>query len=101
MTRARAVRLNDGRVVANFVVQALCGQPLSVQGSGRQTRSFCYVEDQVRGLLCGWSVLGRDQLLDDLRERPEAALERESRWSRDPAMADLGKQLLGLATVPG
>ena len=45
------MRLNDGRVVANFVVQALCGQPLSVQGSGRQTRSFCYVEDQVRGLV--------------------------------------------------
>ena len=59
------------------------------------------VDIEVRGLLCGWSVLGRDQLLDDLRERPEAALERESRWSRDPAMADLGKQLLGLATVPG
>lgn len=45
------MRLNDGHVMANFVVQALCGQPLSVQGSGRQTRSFCYVEDQVRGLV--------------------------------------------------
>jgi UDP-glucuronate decarboxylase len=34
---------NDGRVVSNFVVQALAGQPLTVFGDGKQTRSFCYV----------------------------------------------------------
>lgn len=44
------MRINDGRVVSNFVVQALLGHPLTVQGDGSQTRSFCYVEDQARGL---------------------------------------------------
>ena len=41
----------DGRVVSNFVVQALRGEPLTVYGDGSQTRSFCYVEDEVKGLL--------------------------------------------------
>jgi len=40
----------DGRVISNFVVQGLRGQPLTVYGNGRQTRSFCYVSDLVRGL---------------------------------------------------
>jgi UDP-glucuronate decarboxylase len=42
---------NDGRVVSNFVVQALRNQPLTVYGSGSQTRSFCYVSDLVDGLI--------------------------------------------------
>ncbi len=42
---------NDGRVVSNFVIQALTGQPLTVYGDGNQTRSFCYVDDLVEGLL--------------------------------------------------
>lgn len=41
----------DGRVVSNFVAQALAGRPLTVYGDGSQTRSFCYVSDQVRGQL--------------------------------------------------
>jgi len=41
----------DGRVVSNFVRQALSGEPLTVYGTGRQTRSFCYVDDLVRGVL--------------------------------------------------
>jgi UDP-glucuronate decarboxylase len=41
----------DGRVVSNFVVQALQGKPLTVYGSGEQTRSFCYVSDLVDGLI--------------------------------------------------
>jgi UDP-glucuronate decarboxylase len=41
----------DGRVVSNFVVQALQGKPLTVYGSGEQTRSFCYVSDLVDGLM--------------------------------------------------
>ena len=41
----------DGRVVSNFIVQALAGKPLTVYGDGSQTRSFCYVDDEVRGLL--------------------------------------------------
>ena len=45
------MRANDGRVVSNFIVQALQGEPLSVFGDGRQTRSFCYVDDLVRGII--------------------------------------------------
>lgn len=41
----------DGRVVSNFIVQALNGEPLTVYGEGRQTRSFCYVDDLVDGLI--------------------------------------------------
>jgi len=41
---------NDGRVVSNFIVQALRGKPITVYGSGNQTRSFCFVDDLVRGL---------------------------------------------------
>jgi UDP-glucuronate decarboxylase len=42
---------NDGRVVSNFIVQALLGKPLTVFGDGSQTRSFCYVDDMVEGLI--------------------------------------------------
>ncbi len=45
------LRARDGRVVSNFIDQALRGEPLTVYGDGAQTRSFCYVEDEVRGLL--------------------------------------------------
>ena len=41
---------NDGRVVSNFIVQALRGEPVTVYGAGTQTRSFCFVDDLVRGL---------------------------------------------------
>ncbi|WP_237216127.1 UDP-glucuronic acid decarboxylase family protein [Falsiroseomonas oryziterrae] len=44
------MRPDDGRVVSNFVVQALAGQPITVYGDGQQTRSFCYVDDLVDGL---------------------------------------------------
>ena len=44
------MRPNDGRVVSNFIVQALRGQPLTVYGDGSQTRSFCYVQDEVEGI---------------------------------------------------
>src|SRR5262245_30266516 len=42
---------NDGRVVSNFIVQALKGKPITIYGDGSQTRSFCYVDDLVEGLL--------------------------------------------------
>ncbi len=42
---------NDGRVVSNFIVQALQGRPLTIYGDGTQTRSFCYVDDLVEGLV--------------------------------------------------
>jgi len=41
---------NDGRVVSNFIVQSLRGEPITVYGDGKQTRSFCYVDDLVEGL---------------------------------------------------
>jgi UDP-glucuronate decarboxylase len=43
--------INDGRVVSNFIVQALRGKPITVYGEGLQTRSFCYVSDMVAGLV--------------------------------------------------
>jgi nucleoside-diphosphate-sugar epimerase len=45
------LRPADGRVVSNVLAQALDGKPLTVYGTGKQTRSFCYVDDEVRGLL--------------------------------------------------
>jgi UDP-glucuronate decarboxylase len=45
------LRPGDGRVVSNFIVQALQGEDLTVYGDGQQTRSFCYVSDTLRGLL--------------------------------------------------
>jgi dTDP-glucose 4,6-dehydratase len=44
-------RTEDGRAVSNFLVQALQGKPVTVFGDGRQTRSFCYVDDEIRGFL--------------------------------------------------
>jgi len=43
---------NDGRVVSNFILQALKGDPITIYGDGSQTRSFCYVDDLVDGLMC-------------------------------------------------
>lgn len=42
---------NDGRVVSNFIVQALKGEPITIYGDGRQTRSFCYVDDLIEGFV--------------------------------------------------
>ena len=43
--------LNDGRVISNFITQALRGQPLTIYGDGNHTRSFCYVSDMVKGMI--------------------------------------------------
>lgn len=51
---------NDGRVVSNFIVQALKSEPIAIYGDGQQTRSFCYVDDLVRG------IVGFMQTPDDL-----------------------------------
>lgn len=45
------MQLNDGRVVSNFIVQALTGRPITIYGDGKQTRSFCYVDDLIDGLM--------------------------------------------------
>jgi len=52
--------LNDGRVVSNFIVQALRGEEITVYGEGSQTRSFCYVSDLVDGLM---RMMGRDDFI--------------------------------------
>lgn len=44
------MRLNDGRAIPNFITQALRGEPVTIYGSGRQTRSFCYISDMVDGI---------------------------------------------------
>ena len=53
------MRLNDGRVIPNFVGQALRGEPLTVYGDGSQTRSFCYVDDLIEGV---WRLLTADRV---------------------------------------
>jgi UDP-glucuronate decarboxylase len=52
------MHIEDGRVVSNFIVQALRGEPLTLYGDGRQTRSFCYVDDLVEGLI---RLMGTDE----------------------------------------
>jgi dTDP-glucose 4,6-dehydratase len=66
-TYGPGMRPDDGRVVSNFVTQALRGLPITVHGDGSQTRSFCYVDDEVSGLLrlleadyCGPVNIGSD-----------------------------------------
>ncbi|MDX1436096.1 MAG: UDP-glucuronic acid decarboxylase family protein [Anaerolineales bacterium] len=54
------MRLDDGRVVPNFLRQALKGQPLTVYGDGEQTRSFCYVDDLIEGI---YALLNADEVL--------------------------------------
>jgi nucleoside-diphosphate-sugar epimerase len=45
------MKLNDGRVITNFISQALQDQPITIYGDGKQTRSFCYVDDLIQGLM--------------------------------------------------
>ena len=45
------LQVNDGRVISNFMKQALLGEDLTVYGDGSQTRSFCYVSDEIEGIL--------------------------------------------------
>jgi nucleoside-diphosphate-sugar epimerase len=66
-TYGPGMRPDDGRMVSNFVMQALHHQPLTIHGDGSQTRSLCYVDDEVSGLLallesdyCGPVNLGND-----------------------------------------
>ncbi len=53
------MRPKDGRVISNFVMQALRGEPITIYGDGTQTRSFCYVDDEVAGFL---ALLDSDQI---------------------------------------
>ncbi len=51
---------NDGRVISNFIVQALKGEPITLYGTGSQTRSFCYVDDLVTGMI---AMMDQDELV--------------------------------------
>jgi UDP-glucuronate decarboxylase len=51
--------VNDGRVVSNFIVQALRNQPITIYGDGQQTRSFCYVSDLIEGV---WRLMNTEGL---------------------------------------
>lgn len=52
------MRANDGRVIPNFVSQAIAGEPITIYGDGKQTRSFCYIDDLVDGIV---SVMNTDK----------------------------------------
>ena len=78
------MRADDGRVVSNFVTQALRGEPITVYGDGSQTRSFCDVEDEVEGLLA---------LLDSDYTEPVNVGNDEERTVRE--MAELVLKLTG------
>ena len=49
------LQMNDGRVISNFLTQALRGEELTIYGDGSQTRSFCYVSDEIDGILAAFS----------------------------------------------
>jgi UDP-glucuronate decarboxylase len=51
---------NDGRVVSNFIVQALKGEPITLFGTGSQTRSFCFVDDLVKGMI---AMMDQDEIV--------------------------------------
>lgn len=82
------MRIDDGRVMPNFIVQALRSEPLTIYGTGAQTRSFCYVDDLVEGLLrlfCS-NLAGPVNLgcPDEMTMRDLADVIREETGSRAP-----------------
>ncbi|MBK8276384.1 MAG: SDR family oxidoreductase [Nitrospira sp.] len=71
------MRPNDGRVVSNFIVQAIQGKPLTVYGDGNQTRSFCYVDDLVRGIIALLFV-DSDKTVEQRTDRKSFFIKQES-----------------------
>ena len=93
------MRHNDGRVVSNFIVAALRGEPLTIYGDGRQTRSFCYVDDLVEGIVrCAASEKTKSRVVNlgnpeehtvnELAELIATIVERPLRIERRPARED-------------
>ena len=74
------MRPDDGRVVTNFIYQALSGEPLTIFGDGTQTRSFCYVDDEVAGLL---ALLDSDVHGAGQHRQPARSHDRRVRRPRD------------------
>jgi dTDP-glucose 4,6-dehydratase len=87
------MRPGDGRVVSNFIVQALRGEPLTLYGDGSQTRSFCYVEDEVEGI---WRLFHSDEAGPVNVGNPDEFTIREL---ADAVLAATGSSS-GLATLP-
>ncbi|MGB8274021.1 MAG: UDP-glucuronic acid decarboxylase family protein [Alphaproteobacteria bacterium] len=94
---------NDGRVVSNFIVQALKGAPITIYGDGSQTRAFCYVDDMIEGFirlmntpdaLTGPVNLGspRELAIGDLAEKIVAAAGSRSKIVHKPLPADDPRQ---------
>ena len=75
------MRPNDGRVVSNFIVQALRGEPLTMYGNGSQTRSFCYVSDLISGIVALLSAPASEEM-----DRPFNIGNPEERTVRDLAI---------------
>ena len=71
------MRPNDGRVVSNFIVQAIQGKPLTVYGDGNQTRSFCYVDDLVRGIIA-LLLVDSDKTVEQRTDRKSFFIKQES-----------------------
>jgi dTDP-glucose 4,6-dehydratase len=71
------MRPNDGRVVSNFIVQAIQGKPLTVYGDGNQTRSFCYVDDLVRGIIA-LLLVDSDKTIEQRTDRKSFFTKQES-----------------------
>jgi UDP-glucuronate decarboxylase len=88
----------DGRVVSNFIVQALRGQDITIFGEGRQTRSFCYVDDLIEGLIRLMAAEGRHQPVNlgnpveftirELAEEVSRVVGREARLVHQPLPQD-------------
>jgi dTDP-glucose 4,6-dehydratase len=78
------MRPNDGRVVSNFIVQALRGDPLTIYGNGLQTRSFCYVSDLIGGIVALLSAPASQEM-----DRPFNIGNPEERTVRDLAISIL------------
>jgi dTDP-glucose 4,6-dehydratase len=68
------MRLNDGRVLPNFMTQAIRGKPISLYGDGSQTRSFCYVSDLVEGIYRLLLIADRDALIVNLGNQDEVTV---------------------------
>ena len=79
------MRAKDGRVVSNFIVQALQEKPLSVFGEGKQTRSFCYVDDLVRGIV-GLLSADSDKTIEQRKDKKY--LHTQAGPSDDPSIHD-------------
>ncbi len=73
------MQINDGRVVSNFIVQALLGKNITIYGDGSQSRSFCYVDDLIEGLISLFASKGEPGPINLGNPHPQTMLELASR----------------------